>query len=402
MTVLWQPILGEEAGRWQAVAGRVTQEHFAPLAEELDREQRYPWENVRRLVEHDLAGLFIPKAYGGQGASLSATVAVVEAIGTGCATTAAILCTYQLGAFPVLLAGRDDQKRRYLGEMAKGTATSFALSERSTGSDAAAIETTATREGDGWRLRGEKYWIGNGGASRYYVVFAKTDPGAGGRGISAFMVDKEEPGAVVDELADKMGIRGTQTSNLKLDVVVPDSARVGEVNRALRLALRTLDVGRVMVAAQSLGLALAAYREASRRAVERRAFGQPIIENQGIGFKLADMAVEISAARMMLYEAAKAYDEGRDVANLGAMAKLYASEVAHRAADGAVQVWGGLGYCKPTVAERLYRDQRVLEIYEGTSEIQRLVLARAVRKEAEAAMGAGGQSSASVRPAQRG
>jgi alkylation response protein AidB-like acyl-CoA dehydrogenase len=402
MTVLWQPILGEEAGRWQAVAGRVTQEHFAPLAEELDREQRYPWENVRRLVERDLAGLFIPKAYGGQGASLTATAAVVEAVGTGCATTAAILCTYQLGAFPVLLAGRDDQKRRYLGEMAKGTATSFALSERSTGSDAAAIETTATREGDGWRLRGEKYWIGNGGASRYYVVFAKTDPGAGGRGISAFMVDKEEPGAVVDELADKMGIRATQTSNLKLDVVVPDSARVGEVNRALRLALATLDVGRVMVAAQSLGLALAAYREATRRAVERRAFGQPIIENQGIGFKLADMAVEISAARMMLYEAAKAYDEGRDVANLGAMAKLFASEVAHRAADGAVQVWGGLGYCKPTVAERLYRDQRVLEIYEGTSEIQRLVLARAVRKEAEAAMGAGGQSSASVRPVQRG
>lgn len=178
MTVIWQPVLDEDARRWKAVAERVTQEHFAPLAEELDREQRYPWENVRRLVEHDLAGLFIPKEYGGQGASLSATAAVVEAIGTGCASTAAILCTYQLGAFPVLLAGRDDQKRRYLGEMAKGVATSFALSERSTGSDAAAIEATATREGDGWRLRGEKYWIGNGGASRYYVVFAKTDPGA--------------------------------------------------------------------------------------------------------------------------------------------------------------------------------------------------------------------------------
>jgi alkylation response protein AidB-like acyl-CoA dehydrogenase len=220
------------------------------------------------------------------------------------------------------------------------------------------------------------------------VVFAKTDPSAGGRGISAFMVDKEQPGAVVDELSDKMGIRGTQTSNLKLDIAVPDSARVGELNRALRLAFQTLNVGRVMVAAQSLGIALAAYREASRRAVERRAFGQPIIENQGIGFKLADMAVEISAARMMLYEAAKAYDEGRDVANLGAMAKLYASEVAHRTTDGAVQVWGGLGYCKPTVAERLYRDQRILEIYEGTSEIQRLVLARAVRKEAEEAVAA--------------
>ena len=325
-------------------------------------------------------------------ASLTATAAVVEAIGTGCASTAAILCTYQLGAFPILLAGRDDQKQRYLGEMANGVATSFALSERAAGSDAAAIEATATREGDGWRLRGEKYWIGNGGASRYYVVFARTDASAGGRGISAFMVDKEQPGAVIDELADKMGIRGTRTSNLKLDVVVPDSARVGELNRALPLAFQTLNVGRVMVAAQSLGIALAAYREASRRAVERRAFGQPIIENQGIGFRLADMAVEISAARMMLYEAAKAYDEGRDVADLGAMAKLYASEVAHRATDGAVQVWGGLGYCKPTVVERLYRDQRILEIYEGTSEIQRLVLARAVRREAEEALAAAADS----------
>jgi alkylation response protein AidB-like acyl-CoA dehydrogenase len=197
------------------------------------------------------------------------------------------------------------------------------------------------------------------------------------------MVDKETPGVVVDELCEKMGIRGTQTSNLKLDTLVSDSARVGELSRALRLAFATLDVGRVMVAAQSVGLSLAAYREASRRAVERQTFGKPIIDNQGVAFKLADMATEISAARMMLYEAAKAYDENRDVATLGAMAKLCASEVAHRAADEAVQIWGGLGYCKPSTVERLYRDQRVLEIYEGTSEIQRLVLARAVRKEAE-------------------
>jgi alkylation response protein AidB-like acyl-CoA dehydrogenase len=386
MTVIWQPALSDEASRWRGFADRLTQERFAPLAEELDRAQRYPWENVRALVEHKLAGLFIPKAYGGEGADLSTTVAVVEAIATGCASTAAILCTYQLGAFPILLAGREDQKQQYLGEMARGVATSFALSERSTGSDAAAIEATAVREGEGWRLRGEKYWIGNGGASRYYVVFAKTDPSAGGRGVSAFMVDKEQPGAVVDELADKMGIRGTQTSNLKLDLVVPDSARVGELNRALPLAFQTLNVGRVLVAAQSLGVALAAYRQAARRAVQRHAFGAPIIDNQGIGFKLADMAVEVSAARMMLYEAAKAYDAGRDIATLGAMAKLYASEVAHRAADAAVQIWGALGYCKPTLVERLYRDQRILEIYEGTSEIQRLVLARAVRKEAEAAL----------------
>ena len=382
-SVIWQPALSADAAQWRALAERVTRERVAPLAQALDREQRYPWENVRTLVEHKLAGLFIPKQYGGEGASLTATAAVVEAIGVGCASTAAILCVYQLGAFPVLLAGREDQKTFYLCEMAKGVATSFALSERAAGSNAAAIAATATREGEGWQLCGEKYWIGNGGASRYYVVFAKTAPAAGGRGISAFMVDKEMPGVVIDEYCDKMGIRGTQTSNLKLDVVVPDSARVGEVDRALPLAFQTLNVGRIMVAAQSVGLALAAYREAARRAVERRAFGAPIIENQAIGFKLADMATEISAARMMLYEAARAYDEGHDVANLGAMAKLFASEVAHRAVDNAVQIWGGLGFCKPSVVERLYRDQRVLEIYEGASEIQRLVLARAVRKEAE-------------------
>lgn len=383
MTVIWKPALDATATRWQTLANQLGRERFAPLAEELDREQRYPWETIEALVANRFTGLFLPRDYGGEGESLVTTVAAVETLGTHCASTAAIMCAYQLGAFPILLAGNESQKNFYLREMTQGRATSFALSERIAGSDAAAIEATATREGEGWRLRGEKYWIGNGGASRYYVVFAKSDPAAGGRGISAFMVDKEQPGAVIDELSDKMGIRGTQTSNLKVDLVVPDSARIGDVNRALRLALQTLNVGRIMVAAQSLGLALAAYREASRRAVERNTFGHPIIENQGIGYRLADMATEISAARMMLYEAARMYDQGGDVSNLGAMAKLFASEVAHRAADAAVQIWGGMGYCKPTVAERLYRDQRILEIYEGSSEIQRLVLARSVRKEVE-------------------
>lgn len=383
MTVIWNPQLDENATKWHALADKLGRERFAPLAPELDRDQRYPWETIQALVEHKFTGLFLPREFGGEGQSLLATVAAVETLGTHCASTAAIMCAYQLGAFPILLAGTAEQKNFYLREMTQGRATSFALSERVAGSDAAAIEATGVREGDGWRLRGEKYWIGNGGASRYYVAFVKTDPAAGGRGISAFMVDKEQPGASIDELSDKMGIRGTQTSNLKLDLVVPDSARVGEVNRALRLALQTLNVGRIMVAAQSMGLALAAFREAAARAVERKTFGHPIIENQGIGFRLADMATEISAARMMLYEAARVYDAGGDVTSLGAMAKLYASEVAHRAADNAVQIWGGLGYCKPTVAERLYRDQRILEIYEGSSEIQRLVLARAIRKDVE-------------------
>ena len=383
MTVLWKPTLDESATRWQALADRLGRERFAPLAPELDRDQRYPWETIEALVEHKVVGLVLPQQWGGEGASLVSTVAAVETLGMHCASTAAIMCAYQLGAFPILLAGTDQQKDFYLREMTQGRATSFALSERIAGSDAAAIEATAVREGDGWRLKGEKYWIGNGGASRYYVVFAKTDPALAGRGISAFMVDKEQPGVVIDELSDKMGIRGTQTSNLKVDLVVPDSARIGDLHRALRLALQTLNVGRIMVSAQSMGLAIAAFNEAAKRAVQRKTFGQPIGDNQGIGFMLADMVTEISAARMMLYEAARAYDNGEDVSNLGAMAKLFTSEVAHRAADNAVQIWGGLGYCKPTVVERLYRDQRILEIYEGSSEIQRLVLSRAVRKDAQ-------------------
>ncbi len=384
MGVIWEPRLDEASRSWRDRAAALAEEHFRPLAAELDREQRYPWETVERLAASGLAGLFLPTAEGGQGASLTTAVAVTEAVGRACASTAAILCAYQLGAFPILLAGRPEQKKRYLKALAEGTATSFALSERSTGSDAAAIETAAVREGEGWRIRGEKYWIGNGGAARYYVVFAKTDPAARGRGITAFVVDKESEGVEVTELSDKMGIRGTMTSNLVLDTWVPADAMVGEENRALKLAFQTLNVGRVMVSAQSTGLALAAYREAASRAVQRKTFGSLIADNQGIGFKLADMATEISAARMMLYEAAAAYDRGENVANLGAMAKLFTSEAAHRAADAAVQIWGGFGYVKPTVAERLYRDQKILEIYEGTSEIQRLVLARAVKEEAQA------------------
>ncbi|MBV0911854.1 acyl-CoA dehydrogenase family protein [Anianabacter salinae] len=386
MSVIWSPALEPDAQKWFQTAASLTRDAFAPLAEELDRDQRYPWESIDKLVKSGLAGMFIPKEYGGQGAPLRATVAAVEEVATGCASTAAILCACQLGAFPVLLGGTEEQKKKYLGAMASGTATSFALSERSTGSDAAAITATAEREGDGWRIKGEKYWIGNGGASRYYVVFAKTDPDAGGRGITAFMVDKEDDGVEIDELNDKMGIRGTQTSNLKLDTWVPASAMLGEEGKALRLALKTLNVGRIMVSAQSTGLAIAAYRTAAERAVTREAFGKPIIDNQGIGYKLADVATELSAARMMLYEAARAYDADEDVQVLGAMAKLYTSEVSHKAADAAVQIWGGFGYCKPNLAERLYRDQRILEIYEGTSEIQRLVLARSVRNEVEASV----------------
>lgn len=383
MSVIWQPQWNEEAARWLDVADSLSRQHFEPLAEELDRDQRYPWESVERLVESGLAGLFVPREHGGEGASFETTCAVIETVSRACASTGAILTAYALGGTPLLLAGNDEQKSRYLGAMASGKAVSFALTEVGAGSDAAQIKTTAVREGDGWRIRGEKIYIGNGGASQYYIVFALTDPEAGARGITAFIVDKDSEGVVIDHLEDKMGIRGTQTSNLKLDTMVTDSDMLGEQNRGMGLAMKTLNAGRISVAAQSVGVGLAGYDEASKEATRRYTFGRPIIDNQGIAFPLADVATELTAARMITVEASRAYDRGEDVAVLGAMAKLYASEASHHAVDVAVQVFGGDGYCKPTRAERLYRDQRILEIYEGTSEIQRLVLGRFIKTEAK-------------------
>lgn len=384
MAVVWSPELDDDGRKWLNTAKDLAEQHFAPLAEELDREQRYPDENVALLVESGLAGLFVPTRFGGAGASFATTCAVIEEVSRACASTGAILTAYALGGTPILLAGSEDQQARYLGGMARGEAVSFALTEVGAGSDANAIQATAERDGDGYHLRGEKIFIGNGGASRHYVVFARTDPDAGSRGISAFFVDREAPGVVIDHYEDKMGIRGTKTSNLKLDTRVSDADMLGEPGRGLRLALNTLNVGRISVAAQSTGVGLAGYEVGAREAARRTTFGRPIIENQGVSFPLADVATELSAARLLTFSAAETYDRGGDVSVLGAMAKLYASEAAHHAVDVAVQVHGGAGYCKPNIAERLYRDQRILEIYEGTSEIQRLVIGRAVAQEAAA------------------
>jgi alkylation response protein AidB-like acyl-CoA dehydrogenase len=384
MSVIWEPRLDEEGTHWRALAREVAAKHFAPLAEEIDREQRYPWESVQVLVETGLAGLFVDREYGGQGASFTTLCAAIEEVSKACPSTGAILTAYALGGTPLLLAGTASQRQKYLGGMAGGTAVSFALTEEGAGSDAAGVKTTAQRERSGWRLRGEKIYIGNGSASQYYVVFALTDPAAGTRGITAFMVDKDADGVTIDRIEDKMGIRGTLTSNLKLDTLVSDDAMLGELNRGMRLAMTTLNAGRITVAAQSIGVALAAYEVGSREAVRRRTFGQAIIDNQGISFPLADVAVRTTAARMLTHTAAMTYAGGGDVSLLGAMAKLDASEAAHLAVDKAVQIFGGSGYCKPCPAERLYRDQRILEIYEGTSEIQRLVLGRAIKAEAAA------------------
>lgn len=373
----WEAQLGEVDQRWADVAQRLTTERFAPLAAEIDRDQRYPRESIQPMVEAGLTGLLIPEQYGGQGGSLTAAAAVAERIAYGCASTCTVWMSYAVGVSPLLLAGTHEQKKAVLPQVAGGDGISFALTERHTGSDPSKVATLARREGDGWRIQGEKWMVGNGGQSRFYTVFARTE---GSEGLTAFVLDERDGGLVVDDSMDKMGLRGATTTNLRIDTWVPADAQLGELGRGLRLALSSLGNGRVMAAGQGCGIAAAAFESASRYAIEREAFGSPIIDFEAISFRLVDVGVELSAARMMTYAAAGAHDRGTPSREQASMAKLYASEVAHRAVDTAVQVFGASGYAKPHLAERLYRDQRVLEIYEGSSEIQRITLTRSLRR----------------------
>jgi len=304
MKELWHPELGEPESTWQKKAQALTAQFFTPLAEEIDRDQRYPIEHLPKLLDAKISGMFVPKEYGGEGASLTAVVAAVEAVAQGCASTSAILAALALGAFPILLGGSEAQKKALLGGLAeRGDAVNFALSEREAGSDPSAINATAVREGDGWRIRGEKCWLGNGGHSKHFIVFARTGGAETRKAISAFVVPRDTDGLVVDFYEDKMGIRGTTTTNLKLDVWVPADSIVGAEGDGLKLALATLTVGRIVVAAQANGIALCAYESARRYAVTRKTFGHTLIDHQGVGFKLADSAMNLSAARMFTYEA---------------------------------------------------------------------------------------------------
>ena len=382
MAIIWDPPLTEEARNWRDIARRLAHDQLAPLAAEIDRDQRYPHENVQALHESGIAAMFIPKEYGGGGASLVAFCAVIEELARACASTSGIVATLQLGALPLLRAGTGAQKDTYIRALVgKREAISFALSEREAGSDPSNMQTLAIPENGGWRLRGEKRWIGGGGECTYYVVFAQTEPGQGRHGIAAFMVSACADGVRDDAREDKMGMRGTVNSTVVLDTWVPADSMIAAPGKALKLALEALNVGRIVVAAQANGIALAAFTAAARRAAVRTTFGQHLIDHQGIGFKLSDVATRLSAGRMLAYETARSFDTGQDVALIGAQAKLFCSEAAHDAVDIGVQVFGGEGFVKPSLVERLYRDQRATEIYEGTSEIQRLVLARAIHAE---------------------
>ena len=323
----------------------------------------------------------ISSEFGGAGMGYRDFMVVLEEIGAVCGSTSTVLITHtSLGSETINRFGSDEQRARWLPNLAAGEKiAAFALTEPQTGSDALGLQTTITDDGESYVLNGTKLFITNASVADVFAVFVTADRGEGYRGVSAIVVERGTPGFEINEQHGKMGMRGSGTAELVFDDCrVPKPNLLGEIGDGYRIALKILDSSRITVAAQCLGLAKGALDQAVSYAKQREAFGRPIATKQAIQFMIADMATELDAARLMVYRSASLYDEGLPYSTESAMAKLYASEVAGRNVDKAVQIHGGIGYFKPTPVERMYRDQRVTEIYEGTSEIQRMVISRSI------------------------
>jgi len=362
---------------------QIARERIAPRAAEIDEKAEYPHDLRQLLAEQDILGLPFETEYGGTGTGALMLNMAVEEIAKACASTALILMIQELGTLPIRLFGSEELKQRFLPRCASGEwSPAFALSEPDAGSDPGGMLTKAVQDGDEWVINGTKNWITNLGIADFYVVFAVTDPQAGhSRGITAFVVEADRPGFSVGKLEHKLGIRGSPTGQpIFDDVRVPQENIVGDVNRGFKVAMATLDHSRLGVAAQALGIAQGATDYAAAYARERKQFGQPINSFQAIQFKLADMETQSAAARELLYQACAKIDRGdADVGKYSAMAKLFCSDVAMRVTVEAVQVLGGYGYVKEYPVERMLRDAKITQIYEGTNEIQRLVIARTMR-----------------------
>jgi len=350
-----------------------------PIAAELDRDHRFPHELLPKLAEMNLMGMPYPEKEGGAGADYVSYVIAIEEISRACASTGIILSAHtSLATWPISKFGTQAQKDQYLHDMASGRRLgAFALTEPGAGTDAAAGTATATLHADGYALNGSKMFITNAPYAEVYVVFAKTDPERGTRGMSAFIVEKDTPGFAVGEAEHKLGIRGSSTPPIYFtECRVPKEALLGGEGDGFKIAMQTLDGGRIGVSAQALGIAQAALDASVAYAKERVQFGKPIANLQAIQWMIADMAMEIDAARLLVYRAASCVDNGRPYSTEGAMAKLFASETATRVAGKAIQIHGGYGYTESYPVERNYRDAKITELYEGTSEVQRMVIAR--------------------------
>jgi butyryl-CoA dehydrogenase len=350
-----------------------------PVASRLDREGIYPSELVKRLSEMGLMGMSVPQEFGGSGMDLLSCVVAMEEISKGWASLAVAMSVHNsLVCAPILRFGSAAQKQKYLALLARGEWLGcYALTEPSAGSDAGSIQTRAKRTGNDFVLNGNKIFITNGNRANLAIVYAVTDPARDKKGISAFIVEKNSPGFVVGKLEDKLGLRSSDTASLLFeDCRVPHENLLGAEGEGFKIALATLDGGRIGIAAQALGIAQGCLEESVAYAQQRRQFGHAIAEFEAIQWMLADMATEIDAARLLAYRAAWLAEQGRRFTKEAAMAKLFASEAANRAAYKAIQIFGGYGYTKEFAVERLFRDVRITTLYEGTSEIQRLVIAR--------------------------
>ena len=375
--------LNEEEQEMINVVREFAVQHVAPRAAEIDQTAQYPWDLKEQMANLDILALPFPPAYRGIGASDLLVVMAVEELARSCASTSLILAAHALAGTPLVLFGNEQQKQYYLPPLAKGEwLAAYALTEPEAGSDAGSMRTSAVRKGDRYVLNGSKHFITNGGLAQVTIVFARTDPNAGTRGMSAFLVEKDLPGFSVGKVEHKMGIRGSQTTELVFtDCEVPADTLLGREGEGFKIAMATLDRTRPCVAAQALGIAQGAFDYAVDYVKTRKQFGKPIAEQQGIQFMVAEMATELEAARLLVYRAAMLIDRSQAEPDLrfsqeSAMAKMFASEAAVRVVDKALQLLGGYGYMTEYPLERMYRDVRITPIYEGTNQIQRLVIAR--------------------------
>lgn len=355
-----------------------------PVAAEIDESCEFPLENLRKMGDLGLLGIIFPEEYGGAGMDTVSFALAIEEVAKACGSTCLTMAAHtSLCSWPIFAFGTEAQKRKYLPPLAQGKSLgSFCLTEPGSGSDAGAAKTTAVRDGDAYVINGSKMYVTNGGYADTFVVFAKTEPDQGVRGISAFIVEKGFDGVVIGKKEDKLGLRASDTRYITFENCrVPAENLLGEENQGFKIALKTLDGGRVGIGAMSVGLGQAAFEKATAYAKEREAFGRTISEFQAIRWMLADMATELQAARLLVHEAARLKDQNKPITKVAAMAKLFASEAAMRATKNAIQIFGGYGYVKDYPVERYWRDAKLMEIGEGTSEIQRLVVSREVLKE---------------------
>jgi alkylation response protein AidB-like acyl-CoA dehydrogenase len=386
--VAWDPLTDEQRELRELVR-TLTRERIAPRAAEIDASHEFPWDVVELFREHELFGLLFDEEHGGTGTGTLVALVAIEEVAKACATSALILAVQELGSLGLKLAGSEEQKQRCLPRLASGEwLCAYALTEAGSGSDSAAMRTTARRDGDGYVLNGSKRFITNAAVASLYTVFAKTDPEAGHSGISAFVVESDTPGFEVARLEPKMGISGSTTGELVFeDCRVPADNLLGEEGEGFRIAMRILDHSRPGVAAQGLGLAQGATDYALEYARSRETFGKPLSEHQLIQAKLADMETACQAARGLLYTFGQMVDDGVDGPELtkaSAMAKLFCTDTAMWVTTEAVQILGGYGYIKEYPVERMMRDAKITQIYEGTNEIQRLVIAREMLRESRA------------------